>query len=155
MNTPSPAADTFGEPFFGYSLNAGGYHNGKSLPITTKQRLMNYISCNIYRVPEIRITDIGDNLVMHIVNKKVIFPLRNDGQQVIWNDVTNDFSLEVPTDQRTQVKRFYTCIKCKKPFTDANVKTSAGWCETQITGMCETCFDAIFDDDESDEEEIW
>lgn len=42
------------------------------------------------------------------------------------------------------------CIRCKEPFTHSNVFTSAGWRETKISKMCESCFDAIFEgiDDE-------
>ena len=32
------------------------------------------------------------------------------------------------------------CIFCKKPFTDENVYTDAGWRETRISQMCEKCF---------------
>lgn len=37
-----------------------------------------------------------------------------------------------------------TCINCKKPFTEQNVKTEAGWLEAAITLTCENCFDAMF-----------
>lgn len=33
------------------------------------------------------------------------------------------------------------CVACKKGFSDANVRTMDGWLETQISGMCEDCFD--------------
>lgn len=35
------------------------------------------------------------------------------------------------------------CRRCGEPFTDANVYSEAGWLETGISGLCETCFDAI------------
>lgn len=35
------------------------------------------------------------------------------------------------------------CILCKEPFTDKNVYSAAGWCETKITQMCELCFDKV------------
>lgn len=38
------------------------------------------------------------------------------------------------------------CISCKLPFTAERVKTSAGWKETQISGMCEVCYDELFQD---------
>lgn len=38
---------------------------------------------------------------------------------------------------------YESCIECKKPFTNANVHTKDGWFETQISGMCEDCFDAV------------
>ena len=34
-----------------------------------------------------------------------------------------------------------TCIRCKQPFTHANVFSPEGWKETEISGMCEMCFD--------------
>lgn len=37
------------------------------------------------------------------------------------------------------------CIKCGEPFSDENTHTAAGWKETHITGMCEDCFDGLFD----------
>ena len=36
------------------------------------------------------------------------------------------------------------CRKCQKPFTSENVFTPAGWKETEISQMCEACFDAMF-----------
>jgi len=38
------------------------------------------------------------------------------------------------------------CMDCDQPFTQANVTTAAGWKETQISGFCEVCYDALFDD---------
>lgn len=39
------------------------------------------------------------------------------------------------------------CACCGEPFSDANVHTPDGWKETQISGMCETCFDdALLED---------
>lgn len=35
------------------------------------------------------------------------------------------------------------CEHCKEPFSDANVMTPDGWKETQISGICEKCFDSI------------
>lgn len=40
------------------------------------------------------------------------------------------------------------CVLCNKPFSDLNVFTHNGWIETQITGMCETCFDGLFPDED-------
>jgi hypothetical protein len=40
------------------------------------------------------------------------------------------------------------CVKCKKPFTEANVFTTAGWRETTLSGMCEACWDNLFKEDE-------
>ena len=35
------------------------------------------------------------------------------------------------------------CINCQMAFSQENVMTSLGWVETQISGMCEKCFDDI------------
>ena len=43
------------------------------------------------------------------------------------------------------------CTDCKRPFTfgtldsDANVYSMAGARDTQIVGICESCFDGLFD----------
>lgn len=47
--------------------------------------------------------------------------------------------------------RFSNCIECKAPFTDKNTHSTAGWRETQMSGLCEDCFDAVFADMEDDE----
>jgi len=41
---------------------------------------------------------------------------------------------------------YCTCITCNHIFTGSNVKTTMGWRETQISGICETCFDDMFKD---------
>jgi hypothetical protein len=38
------------------------------------------------------------------------------------------------------------CISCKKPFSDDNVFTAAGWRETKVSKMCEKCFDKLWQD---------
>jgi hypothetical protein len=51
--------------------------------------------------------------------------------------------------------KFEKCVSCQKPFSKENVFTDAGQRETQISGMCEVCFDAITSEDDetlSDEE---
>ena len=48
------------------------------------------------------------------------------------------------------------CITCNQPFSKDNVFTDAGAVETQLSGMCECCFDALFEgmnDEEDDYEE--
>lgn len=46
------------------------------------------------------------------------------------------------------------CVYCKEEFSKENVFTQEGAVETQISGMCEQCFDAIFEyyDEEEDEQ---
>lgn len=38
---------------------------------------------------------------------------------------------------------FTHCINCKEPFTIKNVHTQEGARETQISSLCEDCFDKI------------
>lgn len=39
------------------------------------------------------------------------------------------------------------CIQCKQPFKqDVNVFSKDGWNETRLSGLCESCFDASFQD---------
>jgi hypothetical protein len=42
------------------------------------------------------------------------------------------------------------CVTCKQPFSNLNVFTAAGKRECQISGLCEICYDALFEgtDDE-------
>lgn len=42
------------------------------------------------------------------------------------------------------------CCFCGEKFSDENVFTALGWEETKISGMCEVCFDGLFEgmDDE-------
>lgn len=40
-------------------------------------------------------------------------------------------------------QRATQCVRCTKPFTEKNVHTEAGWRETQLSQMCEDCFDEI------------
>lgn len=50
---------------------------------------------------------------------------------------------------------YTACITCKEPFSKANVFTVEGYMECDISGMCEICFDRLFEDawDEDYEEE--
>jgi hypothetical protein len=45
------------------------------------------------------------------------------------------------------------CEMCKQPFSALNVFSVEGAKETQISGLCEACFDSLFADDEEDYEE--
>lgn len=81
-----------------------------------------------------------------------------------WNRIRNgDFMpcLESDRAEYDSQKRFaaanitYTiCVACKEPFSDANCRTQAGWQETQISGLCERCFDDITAEDEEPEEDF-
>lgn len=35
------------------------------------------------------------------------------------------------------------CKRCNEEFSNENVYSSAGWRETEISGLCEKCFDEI------------
>lgn len=54
-------------------------------------------------------------------------------------------SLDEFTRNRAQMKHL-ACIDCHTPFNSLNVHTYLGWKETQISGLCEDCFDNLFDD---------
>lgn len=54
--------------------------------------------------------------------------------------------------QRQRGEKLTHCYHCGSAFSAANVFTEAGARETQISGMCESCFDGLFDDlDDEDE----
>lgn len=38
------------------------------------------------------------------------------------------------------------CRRCKQPFTPDIVFTASGWRETAISGVCEKCFDEMYDE---------
>jgi hypothetical protein len=44
-----------------------------------------------------------------------------------------------------------SCAECCAAFSSNNTKTPNGWRETQISGLCETCFDALFEITADDE----
>lgn len=45
------------------------------------------------------------------------------------------------------------CIRCGEPFSSKNVFTREGLAEIKISGMCELCFDSLFEGgDEPDDD---
>lgn len=44
-----------------------------------------------------------------------------------------------------QQQRFKHCIQCKEDFTNNNVYSKDGWKETQISDLCESCFNKNFE----------
>ncbi|WP_429336117.1 hypothetical protein [Paraburkholderia sp. 35.1] len=44
--------------------------------------------------------------------------------------------------QRQDIYRTH-CVSCGARFTDANVWSEVGWIETQVSGLCEACFDSV------------
>lgn len=51
--------------------------------------------------------------------------------------------------------KYEKCIHCNELFSKGNVFTEDGWRETEISGMCEKCFDEVcsYEDDEPEEDE--
>ena len=47
---------------------------------------------------------------------------------------------------------FRSCHVCREDFSQGSASTPAGWRETQISGICETCFDKLFAKDEDSED---
>lgn len=80
-----------------------------------------------------------------------------------WNRIRNGELMPCLESDRAEYdsqKRFaaanitYTaCVECKERFSDANCRTQAGWQETQISGLCERCFDNITEEALEAEEE--
>lgn len=162
---PRPAKQEFEEAFFGYKMNADGTHTGRGLPKTNSDQLFDWIENWVETTYELRVTDSNDRLVMQIIKGQILFPARDDGAIPTWNKEKRDWVLEAPqmapplkdfieakravvAESQNADGRFLHCIQCKKPFTDENVKTPAGWRETQISGFCEICFDGLFDEDD-------
>jgi hypothetical protein len=52
-----------------------------------------------------------------------------------------------------KILNYTNCVCCKEEFSKENVFTKEGAAETQISGMCEKCFDAIFEEEEEDDEQ--
>jgi len=47
--------------------------------------------------------------------------------------------------------RYHGCVSCCDPFDPDNTHSALGWAETQISGMCEDCFDNLFQDEGEDD----
>lgn len=50
--------------------------------------------------------------------------------------------------------RYTNCVECGAGFTGANVVSCGGWRETQISGMCENCFDQMLEEESDDDDDI-
>lgn len=46
-----------------------------------------------------------------------------------------------------------SCLACHLPFSKATVKSANGWKETQISHICESCFDKMFTEPLENEDE--
>lgn len=49
------------------------------------------------------------------------------------------------------VPKYRECGQCREGFSSLNTHSKLAWAETQISGLCEDCFDILFEevDDES------
>lgn len=54
---------------------------------------------------------------------------------------------------RSEAQPQVRCLACGEAFTAKNAHTAAGWRETQISGMCEDCFDELFAEPEGDDDD--
>lgn len=51
--------------------------------------------------------------------------------------------------QQNGTARYSECVMCERNLGEpAAASTPAGWLETQISGLCEPCFDDLFEDEE-------
>lgn len=50
--------------------------------------------------------------------------------------------------QQVGLLRHFRCIICRNSFAKRNTKTALAWAETQISGMCQYCWDGLFRPDE-------
>lgn len=67
----------------------------------------------------------------------------------IWSGRTLPESAEEYEELRLSHRAHFTaCMQCKNHFSAANTTTPAGWRETQISGVCEACFDNLFKDED-------
>lgn len=46
------------------------------------------------------------------------------------------------------------CVECEAGFHPSNTTTVEGWKETQISGLCEKCYDEIFAEELAEESSI-
>ena len=50
-------------------------------------------------------------------------------------------------NETTEIENKIVCLDCKKPFTfGVNIFSEDGRKEAKISGMCESCFDDLFDE---------
>ena len=149
----------FNEQFFAYRFGVDGMHDGKTL-VSSADEVTAYIKDNINTHPEIRLTDMMDNLVLHIQDHVWLWPPQADGTMIKWNVVRQTWeryqASAVPDTAVTPLTAPTPpgcCVSCKQVFSHLNVKTPLGWKETKISGMCENCWDEMFADDDSDGED--
>jgi hypothetical protein len=54
--------------------------------------------------------------------------------------------------QNLDKMKYTSCIECEQTFSNANVHTLDGWGGTQISGLCEICFDELMEDYNPDDD---
>ena len=69
-------------------------HDGPT-DLYTDADLLGYIATNVEQYPEIRICDIGDNCVMHIIEQSLVFPVpdHSKGKTNKWDPVKKSFAI--------------------------------------------------------------
>ena len=59
--------------YFGYSVTEEGTHMPK-VELKTVEEIYNWVWVQAGLFPELKVTDIGDCLVLHIIDGNVVFP---------------------------------------------------------------------------------
>lgn len=60
------------EKFFGYLMNAEGQWD-KQHPLNTMDEVKNFVFDNVETTHEIRVCDAGDEIVLHVVDKTLVY----------------------------------------------------------------------------------
>ena len=139
----------FSTLLFAYRFNSEGMHDGKT-GIHTSEQLMDYFSENLGQYADIKVTNTLDELVMEIKDRKVVWPTADDNDTLVWSSSLR--RLVTSSRKEELEKKHGICCSCNQAFSSHNVFTKLGWRETQISGMCEKCWDDLFKDaDEEDD----
>jgi hypothetical protein len=105
-------------------------------------------------------TERSENVVLTTDSNDVPFP-----SWEAWNRIRNGAlmpCLESDRGEYDAQKQFAasrvkhtSCVECKQRFSDGNCFTQAGWEETQISGLCESCFDEMTAEPEDEGDDGW
>lgn len=74
----------FDETYKGYAMDVNGGYRPPS-KIETEEQLMDFIAANVDEYHELRIVDDGDNCVMHIIAKTLVFPVADEHKKNQWS----------------------------------------------------------------------
>lgn len=81
----------FDEEFKGYCMNKDGLYKNPVI-INNNESLQKFISDNVNKFHELRITDGGDLLCFHAIEQKLIHPIPPQGSvDNKWNEETKKF----------------------------------------------------------------